>query len=94
MSLGFLKREIYIEHYYFVLAAYISLDTVVLEDTGRVTFCPVPEDHELEVVYLAPELQQQGVVTEKVRAKLCNILLFFSVLLIIYSSIYRYTDTL
>ena len=29
-------------------------------------FQPIPEDRELEVVYLAPELQQNGIVTEKV----------------------------
>ncbi len=49
-----------------ISAAYISLETVVIEDSGRVSFQPIPEDRELEVVYLAPELQQHGVVTEKV----------------------------
>lgn len=48
-------------------AAYVSLETVVIEDTGRVTYKAVPEDKELEVVFLAPELQQFGIVTEKVR---------------------------
>ncbi len=47
-------------------AAYISLETVLIEDSGRVMFQPIPEDRELEVVYLAPELQQNGIVTEKV----------------------------
>ena len=46
-------------------AAYISLDTVALEDSGRVAFIPA-KDQELDSVYLAPELQQFGIVTEKV----------------------------
>ena len=48
-----------------ISAAYISLTTVKLEVSGRVSFCSVPDDHVIEGVYLAPELQQQGVVTEK-----------------------------
>ena len=54
----------------FFTAAYISLETVVIEDNGRVSFQPIPEDRELEVVYLAPELQEHGVVTEKVGRRL------------------------
>lgn len=50
----------------FALAAdYISLETVALEETGRVVFQSIPDDQELEVLYLAPELQNNGVVTEK-----------------------------
>ena len=49
------------------LAAYVSTDTVVIEDTGRVTYRPVPEDKPLDLDFIAPELQQQCAVTEKVR---------------------------
>ncbi len=37
-----------------------------MEDSGTVTFCPIREDQELELMYLAPELQDTGIVTEKV----------------------------
>ena len=47
-------------------AAYLSLETVAVLDSGCVTFRPVPEDKELEVVYLAPELQRYGLITDKV----------------------------
>ena len=47
-------------------AAYLSLETVFIEEGGEVGYQSVPDDRELEVVYLAPELQQHGVVTEKV----------------------------
>ena len=50
---------------FFIPAAYISLTTVRLELSGRVSFCTVPPDHAIESVYLAPELHHQGVVTEK-----------------------------
>ena len=50
----------------FVVAAYVSLETVCIDRAGAVSYRSVPEDQQLEVVYLAPELQQHGVVTEKV----------------------------
>ncbi len=37
----------------------------MIEESGRIIFGPVPEG-DLEAVYLAPEIQQHGVVTEKV----------------------------
>ena len=39
---------------------------MALEENGRVVFVPA-KDQELDAVYLAPELQQFGIVTEKVR---------------------------
>nr|KAI8756211.1 kinase non-catalytic C-lobe domain-containing protein 1-like [Biomphalaria glabrata] len=47
------------------LPAYISPDTVVLYDSGKVRFKPVGEEKLLEMIYMAPELQQKGTVSEK-----------------------------
>ena len=37
-----------------------------MDYNGEVVYGTVPEEQELEIVYLAPELQQHGVITEKV----------------------------
>ena len=50
-----------------LLDAYISMETVVVDESGSVSFRSVAEDLELTLVYLAPELKQRGIVTEKVR---------------------------
>ncbi|KAI0229701.1 hypothetical protein LSAT2_019858 [Lamellibrachia satsuma] len=47
------------------LPGYVSLDTVVITDDGHVDFKEVAEVTELELIYLAPELQADGVITEK-----------------------------
>ena len=47
-------------------AAYVSLETVTLEDAGRVVFVPVADNQELEAIYLAPEQQTDGVINAKV----------------------------
>ncbi|KAH9500932.1 hypothetical protein Btru_069231 [Bulinus truncatus] len=47
------------------LPAYISPDTVVLFDTGKVRSKPASEEKLLEMIYMAPELQQKGTVSEK-----------------------------
>ena len=47
-------------------AAYVSLQTVTLEDAGRVVFVPVADNQELEAIYLAPEQQTDGVINAKV----------------------------
>ena len=43
------------------------METVVVDESGSVSFRSVAEDQELTLVYLAPELKQRGIVTEKVR---------------------------
>jgi len=47
-------------------AVYISLDTVAIEADGHVTFHSMPDDKELDALYLAPELQEVGIITDKV----------------------------
>lgn len=47
-------------------AAYICNDTVIIEEDGAIRFFGVAEDKDLEIIFLAPELQQLGIVTEKV----------------------------
>ncbi|XP_046565909.1 uncharacterized protein LOC124274589 [Haliotis rubra] len=47
------------------LPAYISPDTLVVRGDGSVTFKAIPEDKPLEVIFMAPELQQKGVLSEK-----------------------------
>ena len=49
-----------------VTAAYISPDTVMVREIGSVSFKAIPEDKPLEVIYMAPELQQKGILNEKV----------------------------
>ncbi|ELT87102.1 hypothetical protein CAPTEDRAFT_220163 [Capitella teleta] len=46
--------------------AYICLDTVAISaSTGNVHFLSMPDDKELDITFLAPELQQQAIVTPK-----------------------------
>ena len=40
-------------------AAYISPDTVMIREIGSVSFKAIPEDKPLEVIFMAPELQQK-----------------------------------
>ncbi|KAK2148122.1 hypothetical protein LSH36_514g01090 [Paralvinella palmiformis] len=47
------------------LPVYISLDTVAIEADGHVTFHSMPDDKELDALYLAPELQEVGIITDK-----------------------------
>ncbi|KAK7479244.1 hypothetical protein BaRGS_00029492, partial [Batillaria attramentaria] len=47
------------------LPAYISLDTLMVRENGCVSYKAIPEDKPLEVIYMAPELQQKGVLNEK-----------------------------
>ncbi|XP_041369911.1 kinase non-catalytic C-lobe domain-containing protein 1-like [Gigantopelta aegis] len=47
------------------LPAYISPDTVVVREDGSLSFKPIPEDKPLEVVFMAPELQQKGILSEQ-----------------------------
>ncbi|XP_076460857.1 uncharacterized protein LOC143293637 isoform X2 [Babylonia areolata] len=47
------------------LPAYISPDTVMVREVGSVSFKAIPEDKPLEVIYMAPELQQKGILNEK-----------------------------
>ena len=48
-------------------AVYISLDNVAIEADGHVTFHSMPDGKELDPLYLAPELQEAGFITNKVR---------------------------
>ncbi|GFO14629.1 protein very kind-like, partial [Plakobranchus ocellatus] len=47
------------------LPAYISPDTVMVRECGSVSFKAIPEEKPLEVIYMAPELQAKGVLSEK-----------------------------
>lgn len=47
-------------------AAYISPDTVMIREIGSVSFKAIPEDKPLEVMFMAPELQQKGILNEQV----------------------------
>ena len=47
-------------------AAYISLDTVRLKSSGKVSFAMIPEDSLLETMFMAPEQLQEGISDEKV----------------------------
>lgn len=47
-------------------AAYISPDTVMVQANGCVSYKAIPEDKPLEIIFMAPELQQKGIVDEKV----------------------------
>ena len=44
----------------------------MIEDTGRVTYREVPDDKPLDLDFVAPELQESGAITEKVRY--CDVL--------------------
>ncbi|KAK7109186.1 uncharacterized protein [Littorina saxatilis] len=47
------------------LPAYISPDTVMIREIGSVSFKAIPEDKPLEVMFMAPELQQKGILNEQ-----------------------------
>ncbi|XP_012936876.1 uncharacterized protein LOC101848743 [Aplysia californica] len=47
------------------LPAYISPDTVMVRESGTIGFKAIPEEKPLEVIYMAPELQQKGILNEK-----------------------------
>ncbi|XP_059174444.1 kinase non-catalytic C-lobe domain-containing protein 1-like [Physella acuta] len=47
------------------LPAYISVETLLIGSSGCVTFQPIPEDTPLQVFYMAPELQERGILNEK-----------------------------
>ncbi|XP_061194832.1 kinase non-catalytic C-lobe domain-containing protein 1-like [Saccostrea echinata] len=47
------------------LPAYISPDTLVLRENGNLSFKAIPEDKPLEVIFMAPELQQRGNLSDK-----------------------------
>ncbi|XP_050395691.2 uncharacterized protein LOC126814532 isoform X2 [Patella vulgata] len=47
------------------LPAYISPDTTVIKENGSIIFTAVPEGKQLETKYMAPELQQKGIFSEK-----------------------------
>ncbi|XP_064601889.1 kinase non-catalytic C-lobe domain-containing protein 1-like isoform X2 [Liolophura sinensis] len=47
------------------LPAYISPDTLILREEGFVSFKAIPEDKPLEVMFMAPELQQKGLLSQK-----------------------------
>lgn len=52
--------------FFHFLAAYISPDTLVLRENGNLSFKAIPEDKPLEVIFMAPELQQKGKLSDKV----------------------------
>ncbi|XP_076104710.1 kinase non-catalytic C-lobe domain-containing protein 1-like isoform X4 [Mytilus galloprovincialis] len=47
------------------LPAYLSLDTLLVRDNGSISFRAIPEDKPLEVMFMSPELQQKGELSEK-----------------------------
>ncbi|XP_023930063.1 protein very KIND isoform X2 [Lingula anatina] len=47
------------------LPLYIHLSTVLIEESGQVSFKTVDSEAELEVIYLSPELKEKGVVNEQ-----------------------------
>ena len=47
-------------------AAYLSPDTLVIRESGNVSFKAIPEEKPLEVIFMAPELQKKGELSEKV----------------------------
>jgi len=51
---------------YYFTAAYLSPDTLVIREAGNISFKAIPEEIPLEVIFMAPELQEKGELTEKV----------------------------
>ena len=49
-------------------AAYLSPDTLLIRESGSVSFKAIPEEKPLEVIFMAPELQSKGELSEKVSA--------------------------
>lgn len=64
-------RNMFCENDYIIqfVAAYISPDTLVLRENGNFSFKAIPEDKPLEVIFMAPELQQKGKLSDKVPTK-------------------------
>ena len=46
--------------------AYLSPDTLVIRESGNLSFKAIPEEKPLEVIFMAPELQERGELTDKV----------------------------
>jgi hypothetical protein len=57
----------------FFIAAYLSLDTLLVRDNGSISFRAIPEDKPLEVLFMSPELQQKGELSEKVNYIVKNV---------------------
>jgi len=51
-----------------ITAAYLSPDTLVIRESGNLSFKAIPEEKPLEVIFMAPELQERGELTDKVPA--------------------------
>ena len=49
-----------------ITAAYLSPDTLLIRESGLVSFKAIPEEKPLEVIFMAPELQSKGELSEKV----------------------------
>jgi len=49
-----------------ITAAYLSPDTLVIRESGNLSFKAIPEEKPLEVIFMAPELQERGELTDKV----------------------------
>ncbi|KAL3864884.1 hypothetical protein ACJMK2_006531 [Sinanodonta woodiana] len=47
------------------LPAYLSPDTIYLRENGTVSFKAIPEEKPVEVIFMAPELQSNGELSEK-----------------------------
>ncbi|XP_052771824.1 kinase non-catalytic C-lobe domain-containing protein 1-like isoform X3 [Mya arenaria] len=47
------------------LPAYLSPDTLVIRESGNLSFKAIPEEKPLEVIFMAPELQERGELTDK-----------------------------
>lgn len=56
-----------------VAAAYLSPDTLVIREAGNLSFKAIPEEKPLEVIFMAPELQGKGELTEKVKQNLFHL---------------------
>lgn len=72
------QAHMYLGNYCDFAAAYISPDTVMVQANGCVSYKAIPEDKPLEIIFMAPELQQKGIVDEKVGTSIflsCIILL-------------------
>lgn len=58
---------------YIFIAAYLSLDTLLVRDNGSISFRAIPEDKPLEILFMSPELQQKGELSEKVNYIVKNV---------------------
>ncbi|RUS91943.1 hypothetical protein EGW08_000345 [Elysia chlorotica] len=47
------------------LPAYIAPDTLMVRESGTISYKAIPDEKPLEVIYMAPELQTKGVLNEK-----------------------------